>query len=617
MRSVGRWLAGAGALALLVAPEARAQRDDEVVTVAVRAAPRPPADSARVLKRARSAQSGFERVRRGRLPWMWGSGGGPCDEVVGRWCYRDDDVDGKYAPPPEPPDVARERARLLDVLSAAAQAIPGDEWVAGQLVRYLSEGGRAADAVAAAQACRGTKWWCSALAGYAHHEGWDYVAAESAFAEAVSAMPEEERARWTNLDLLLGSEDAKAYRRLSGEARDAAAARFWWLADPLWSLPGNDRLTEHYARLVFDHLQDRANTTEGSGWDDGLRQLLLRYGPPSGWRRVRSNYASLGGGPSPIVTYFERHGRDFLPPFRRLEALEQVREDEWRLSPRFARTRYAPAYAVVADSLPHQVALFRAGDSTIVIAAYDMPDDSVFLPGQRGRAGAAAGGTAPGDSAGADSSVEAAVLVASAPGAEPAAARLTTTERRASLRLAIGPGDAPREGAVVSLEALSRGSRRAARAREALHPAPDPAAGVALSDLLLITADEPLPAVLDEAVSRALGAPVARAGERMALYWETYGLTAAGASLAVSVALIPDRAGWLRRGIERLGVVDPAAHAEMKWDVPAPDSASLQHHSIALTLPDLPAGRYTMRVVVRQDGVGEAMRERRVWVRRE
>ncbi|MDQ3696434.1 MAG: hypothetical protein M3373_00195 [Gemmatimonadota bacterium] len=568
-------------------------------------------ESASVLKRVRSVQASFERLRQYRLPRSWDYGGGSCDDIVGRMCYRDDDVDGDFTPPPEAREVVREREKLLGRLADAAEAIPGDDWVAGQRVRYLIEAGRVEDARGVAGECQGTRWWCLALVGYADHEAGNFVAAESAFANALRDMPARERDRWTDLRPLLSDADYGAYKKLDPPSRELAAARFWWLADPLWSMPGNDRRTEHFARLVFDRLQHRARTTEGRSWGDDLRELLLRYGRPYGWQRLQPRPGAQIGEPAGVVTYFRHHGRDFLPPLSGLDRQGPPGVTAWPLSPRFAQTRYAPVYAVVADSLPHQLAVFRRGDSAVIVAAYEMPEDSAAgderqedgpLPHDAAAAGIAG-------RSGWDSTIEAALVVAADTAPEPAIARLTTIGRTGALRLAVEPARG-----IVSIEALSRGAKRAARARYGLALGRDTAVGLSVSDLLLVESAEPLPSVLDEAVPRMRPTTSVRAGERLALYWETYRPVVAGPMLDVSLTLLAPKSGWLRRRAEDLRLAATPTDVEMRFQVAPPPERPIQHHSLAITLPDLPPGRYALRVTVAQEGNGSATAERAVVV---
>src|SRR5437016_4945882 len=112
-------------------------------------------DSQHILRSARAAQADFESIRRHNLPKEPGHGGADCDVQIGRFCYWYDDAAEPQRPPPlESEAITRARDRLLATLDTAALALPGDEWLAGQRVRYLLQSGRSVDALLAARACR-------------------------------------------------------------------------------------------------------------------------------------------------------------------------------------------------------------------------------------------------------------------------------------------------------------------------------------------------------------------------------------------------------------------------------------------------------------------------------
>jgi hypothetical protein len=109
----------------------------------------------------------------------------------------------RHHPPDEPEPILHARARLHEALEAAPLARPENDWIVGQEVRYLVEQGRADAAVETARACRGTPWWCSALAGFALHAALRFAQAESAFVRATGEMPGEIQCRWTDWSKLL------------------------------------------------------------------------------------------------------------------------------------------------------------------------------------------------------------------------------------------------------------------------------------------------------------------------------------------------------------------------------------------------------------------------------
>ena len=253
-----------------------------VPSVAVREVP----DSSDVVSRAREAQSRFERFRRRTLPSTWGSWGSYCDERVGRMCMRYDE--GDWQMEPEPAAITQAREDLLGELFLAAMMIPGDPWILGQRVRYLSEAERWEEAERLARGCSlSDPGWCDALLGLSLHGARRYVEAEVAFERALEAMDPGEAGRWRDPSVLLQDHGDVLRNPEVPEQADALVARAWLLSDPLLLQDGNDRLTEHYSRYTVARLRADTRTTYGMPWGQDLEELLVRYGWEVGWERTR------------------------------------------------------------------------------------------------------------------------------------------------------------------------------------------------------------------------------------------------------------------------------------------------------------------------------------------
>ncbi len=558
----------AAALAALfaLAPELPAQSAASRVQIPVQAA----RDSARVLGSARSAQAAFERLRFRHLSWTDDAGGQPdrCDEHIGRFClWYDDEDEVDWVPPPETEQVKQGRDALIARLAEAAGRYPGDAWVAGQRVRYLVEAGRADEAAAAARECR-AGWWCGALEGYALHAAGRTVAADSAFGTALAAMPEKDRTEWTELKPLLSDGEWRDFRRLREQSPDAEL-RFWWLADPFWAFPGNDLRTEHLSRNVMDRLQDRAVVTEGLSWGDDLREILLRFGQPIGWERIRPDHPLLAQGRASVVTHYAPDSRSFVPPVRFLQDPVEVGEGDWPLDDEEARTAYAPAYAEAIDALEHQVARFRRGDSALVVAAFALDPDSIP----------------------AGSVTDAALVLATDHRTEPLIARETVTGTRGVVSLAAAPG-----GRVLSLETQTLQAKRVGRARYGLR-LPAATGGVSVSDVLLLQSPDPLPSTLDDAIPQARGSTRVRAGESLGLFWEVYGLPERPDTVGISVSVHRGSRGWGRRMAEQLGLVGEATPIRVQWNEETGGETTLAR-TLVLAIRDLDPGEYTLELSV-------------------
>jgi hypothetical protein len=553
--------------------------------------PLPTRDSARALRDARSEQSRFEAVRRQHLPWSDGSGG-VCDfqdERIGRFCLSFDDGEAAWKAPAEDEAIVRARDRLIERLDSAARIAPGDVWVSGQRVRYLVEARRFDRAREAARECRAAAWWCSALSGYADHYAGDAGAADSAFSVMLRTMPERERRAWTDLSLILDDCTVRLYRRLQGAERARFEERFWALADPFFARPGNDLRSEHFARDLMDALQDRAKSTENLSWGSDLREILMRYGAPTGWERIRPRLGSSD--PPSLVSHYSDTDQRVLPPCEAF-ASDDPTAGVWDGKEPRSKAGYS---LPLADSiarwiypLDHQLAVFRRGDSAVVVAAYSIPRDSVPA-GTRVRA----------------------ALALLAPGSDsPTVALLPDAALQDVLSAETAPGPM-----LVSVELLSDGARTAARSRRGISVAPLAPGRLALSDLLLLRAPAPLPDSLAAAIAEARGSTRVRPGEELGVYWETYGVAGdQPVPLTLSLRLVDRSKGVVRRLAERIGIANPRDPIRMRWQEPAAAGPATPR-ALTVQIPaDLGAGSYTLELTAEAPGQAPQVAEREVEV---
>lgn len=526
-------------------------------------------DAARVLRAARAAQAEFETGRRNNVPVAYSAPAQRCDHIIGRFCYWDDGQPSPRKPPapPEPDRIRRARARLVTTLDSAAALSPQDEWTAGQLVRYLAETDTTR-AVAAARHCQATAWWCAALTGFALHVAGEFRAADSAFDVALHDMPTAERCRWTDLSALLDGALAKRYRALDCEERLGLEDSLWWVAQPLHSLRTNDRRTEHFARATLARIAQDARTTYSLRWGDDLRELTLRYGWPVYWTRDPARITDML---QPVVT-----GHDREPAFHFFP--------DGKLDDRRARERYAPVYASEFVLLEHQAGAFRRGDSCIVLAAYDVSDDSAF----------------------AHHPPSAALVLAHEPQRAPIIAQRPDSPAGKLVATTLC------EPQLFSLELFSRAASRVARTRYTMFPA-GVADGIALSDLLLFDPADSLPGDLATVLPVTRAAATARAGTSVGLFWEVYGLPPDGAPLTIAVAVAPQRAGWLRRATATLGLSRRRSAVRLAWQELARPRDAVAPRAVALDLTGLSPGRYQIEVVVKT-GAAEASAAREITI---
>ena len=526
--------------------------------------PVPPADSARLVRSVRSAQRSFEAFRRGRLPFGYDFSG-PCDVRVGRYCYwRGDDSEDE--PPRESPDVARRRDELIRQIGDAAATLPADGWLAGQRVRYLVEAGRADSAMkVAASECRADPWWCAALAGYAAHSAARFADADSAYAAALAAMAPDTRCEWLDISRLVDDVTDRRLRSLDCAGRVALAERIFRLSAPLYFVSATDLLSEHLARVTRAVIAEQAATPDGEPWANDERELVIRYGWPQWYSRSLPS-AALDARPS-ITGHDSGMPYDFLVAGQALDRVAHISSRDWTLDDDRAATEYAPRYARSVHELPNQLAVFRRGDSAVVVAAWDARRDTTLL----GRP----------------------LIAALALFDE---TRVSVVARDDSAR-AVGRlwGAAPIDSGVVSLELLAQADRRAARYRVGLLP---PAAGrVALSDLLLYSAGVGSASELSEVRDSALASNVIPASRAVGVFWETYGRSATGEPVHFSLTVREVGVGWARRAAERLRLVDRASSLRIEWDEVPRQRDGIAGRGVRVDFSRLRHGHYVMDLV--------------------
>ncbi len=543
-------------------------------------------DARRVERGARSAQQRFESIRWSTLEFGWSRAVEYCHERIGRYCLWYSDNESSWETPEENARLSSERERLVEWLRTTVSVSPRDAWARGQLVRYLIEKGETAEAIAISRECAEDQWWCAALSGYTLHTAGRFVDAEREFDRALAAMPARERRRWTELTPLLAGRDASAYRRLNDAQRDSVERRFWWLANPLYMVPGNERLTEHLSRNVIERIYGESRRLDQVSWGTDNREIVLRFGAPRGWQRLRP----AGGDPlagRAIVTHYESHGREFSPSFEMMAAPEAIVTDGWKVKVPRARTQYRPGYATYFADLASQVAVFRRGDSALVVAAYELPADSVA----------------------ASEPVRAAIVRATHERAPPRIFEARQTGRHGVIHAMM-----PAPDALISVEVLTAESGRAARSRHGLRSADivRRGGGFGISDVLLLEPGGTPPESLDGALRRVRGSLRASAETPVMLFWELYDVIEDGEDITFAISLREQRErGFVAR---TLGIGRSAAAVDMRWReyVRGP----VAPRGVEIRLGDLPPGTYSLEVIASRRGEGRARAVRTIAISR-
>jgi hypothetical protein len=499
--------------------------------------------------------------------------------------------------------VVAAREELLMVLGKIGEALPGDSWVLSQRIRYLGDFGRWMEAEALARRCPGhLGWWCDALLGYVLHRAGETVEAHQAFSRALAGMDPDRAAEWMDPSPLL---DYAEGRWLDGSGtgdREKAMDRFWILADPLFLTPGNERLTEHFARHFGPNLYENSAITMGLSWGGAFEQLLLRYGFIAGWEQTPAgiNAREVRN----VVEHHHPESRGLLPPLEALRNPGGLPEGLWKPRDERPRSASAPVLAPLVAEGEAQTAVFRRDGELLVVASYGLPGDTVWArrrgePGPDGRRSGRRREEPPRrpiwepgvETLPVDTLTGLFLLPDTGEGAPTAS---LGRGGRGVLHLRVPPGEY-----LLSVEQWCPGGRWGARVRHGVRGGAIPPDVPHMSDLLLLEAGDDLPASLTDALPRALPGTALGSTGRVTVAWEVYGLARRQEPLEFRLSLEEEEGGLLRRALGRIGLFrrDPAL--TLAWNENGVEFGGPLFRAVELDLPELDPGRYLLTLEMR------------------
>jgi hypothetical protein len=267
-----------------------------------------------------------------------------------------------------------------------------------------------------------------------------------------------------------------------------------------------------------------------------------------------------------------------------------LRTEDWNYHFRASRTRYAPTYLKHLRTLAHhQLAMFRRGDSALVVAAFDVSSDTSF-----GRDHVDAG----------------LFLLPLRPDSLPAPIGLVKHEARG---LTVVTAAAPWQAMLASVEVLDTARRAAARARYGIVPS-DSQGRIKLSDVLLYAPRDLTPRQLDDALALALPTEVVRADRPLGLFWETYGVRPTGEVFGVALTVERIGVSWLRRAAETIRLTTRDAPLSVQWQEVPNRGTGIASRGVAVDLSRLQTGRYRIRVSVTPRGEAPVVSTREIEV---
>ena len=521
---------------------------------------------------ARSQQDGFERNHRVGLRFYNGGADATCEVPMGRICYWNNN--GDVPPPAERNDARLEREQLLDVLGQAQNADPTDDWVSAMRVRYAIEAEKPDVAIAAARACRGTAWWCDAIEGLALHNANRHVDATTAFTRALDAMPVAQRCQWTDLVWWLEVPAHAAYEAIPCANRAAENTRILRLAQPLWMLPANDLRNEMFARRTMSRIHAIGRIPYDIPWGDDLLESQVRFGWPTQWSVQNGGVADPR--PPQVIGHEPTPSFDFMPVAKIIATPVGAMESDWDPFRKKARMRYAPRYAGGFAVVPHQVARFRRGDSTLVAGAYRLVRELEM-------------GRAP---------YNAALVLDALDNRAPIVVKRDSAAANGALLATLGTTPM-----LASIEVLAPTGHRATRARTTVVPL---AKDVRLSDYLLLQRGDPSATPsLERNALQAYGSNEIERGAAVGLYWEIYRDATPSAPLQISVRATRVGASFFQKLGSSIGLSKTVTPVSIRYaDNGRPDGAP--GRSIQLNFPPVAAGQYQLTILVSGGGVTDS-----------
>lgn len=534
------------------------------------------------------AQMRFETFRRANLDPYRGRYRTDCQERVGRFCYWYDEADDR--PYPERKAIGDARLAMLATLDSLGRSLPTDEWLAGQRVRYHDEAGDPAGALEAAEECRAYGWWCVALRGFSLHQLGRYAEAESRWDSTVALMPPPLRCLWTDVGLYLDDDARRMYSRngCGSAEREAHTDRIWWLARPRYAMRGNDARSEHFARLTYAEFLRAAPSAYMFGFDEDERELLLRFGWARQWSRAPGLPGPRGAEPGiMIIGHDPTPAYRYIPPNYVINSPLTSDSTDWAVQLPPVVARYQPPYAKRLYMLEHQQSLFRRGDTALVVLAYDVR-----------KVAALAGAT-----------LEAGLVAAPATVADAGVTIQPNAPARGTLiaRAPWGP-------LLMSAEVGAADSSVLVRARYGIRPPLATGVRVSLSDLLFYQPYGEFPTSVEQALPHAIPTQRVTRGQKIGVFWETYGTDPAGEMISILLTVAPetDEAGAFTRAARALRLSRQSEPVSIGAQDVSARGSSRTSRALELDISSLRTGEYLVQLEIGVAGQYTVRADRRL-----
>ncbi len=504
-------------------------------------------------------------------------------------------------------------------LTKLRKTIPGDRWINGEIVRVEVERGNVVRAMESLDKCKAEAWWCGALKAYVIHASGLWRRADSAWTMVLGSMPVSERCAWIDPTWVIRDKEfISNYRAASCSEQVRLAERVWWLADPLFSIDGNERRSEHLARVVeliliqgmrqhrmmtpamaarekavpagvpmpVSYAAATGEMDAGEVSEDGstsASRLVFRFGYPEVVMRLGApQWTAREEGTISTIALYPAQRLSFLPQSEVLFDHIHTQSSAWDLDADDAFEFMTP-WPEPMREIDFQVAHFRRGDSSAVIVATDVSRDSVLAYEH---------------------------FVASVTAQKDFDQPSLRAEKTGNNIFRI-PFTISRDSTLLGIELL-HSSGLAGRARFGSGPPPMPAQRVTMSDVLLMEREDFAATTgFTEAGRRALGSEKITVGSTIGLYWETYGLQK-GEKPAMTIVVVPAPPGLLGRIARAITLQGPADTLAVQMEATPVAGNEIEARSVNLDLRTLKTGDYMLSVVVQAEGQEKVVARRAI-----
>jgi hypothetical protein len=313
------------------------------------------------------------------------------------------------------------------------------------------------------------------------------------------------------------------------------------------------------------------------GFDFDERELTLRYGWPIAWTRQPAGNLLSGGGEPGLVGHERTPAHPFIPVRGVLENPASSDSAGWRskgIPP--VRARYSPVYAKRLLPLEHQSALFRRGDSALVLAAWSVAKDSEL-------------------SAAVDAhDLTAAMVLTRGDEKDAVIVRSESPQRTGTFMVRSTWGST-----LMSIEVAAAKRHTLSRARYGVRRSDESSSRIQVSDIVLYEPYDSTPTSAEDVLSHMRTSDRIAVGSRVGIFWEAYNTDPTGEGIEVNITVAPENragGGWLSRGLRALRRVKEAQPVSVGMRDVSARGSPVTARAVEVDLSTLTPGRFLLQL---------------------